>query len=38
VLFVLKEVMKDLPPKGAWGLMTSMGPAFCAEVSLVQRA
>jgi alkylresorcinol/alkylpyrone synthase len=37
VLFVLKESLKSLPPKGSWGLMASMGPAFCAEISLLRR-
>ncbi|MCE9626177.1 MAG: type III polyketide synthase [Deltaproteobacteria bacterium] len=37
VLFVLRETLKQLPPKGSWGLMASMGPAFCAEVTLLRR-
>jgi alkylresorcinol/alkylpyrone synthase len=36
VLFILEESLKNLPPKGSWGLMASMGPAFCAEVSLLK--
>jgi alkylresorcinol/alkylpyrone synthase len=36
VLFVLNEALKNLPPPGAWGLMASMGPAFCAEITLLK--
>ena len=36
VLFVLEALLKELPPKDAWGIMTAMGPAFCAELGLLQ--
>ncbi len=37
VLFVLAETLKSARPRpGSWGLMTAMGPAFCAEAILVE--
>jgi alkylresorcinol/alkylpyrone synthase len=37
VLQVLDKTMKRLQPKrGAWGVMMAMGPAFCAEMVLLQ--
>ena len=36
VLFVLHELLKDLPPAGQRGLMAAMGPAFCAEFNLLE--
>ena len=36
VLFVLKDTLEDLPPAGARGLMAAMGPAFCAELNLLE--
>ncbi|MBM66277.1 MAG: type III polyketide synthase [Myxococcales bacterium] len=37
VLFVLHELLKALPPPGQRGLMAAMGPAFCAELNLLER-
>ena len=36
VLFVLKETLDNLPPKGSIGMMAAMGPAFCAELNLLE--
>ncbi|MEE2755595.1 MAG: type III polyketide synthase [Myxococcota bacterium] len=36
VLFVLRERMKNLPPAGSVGMMAAMGPAFCAELNLLE--
>ena len=36
VLFVLHELLKDLPPAGQRGLMAAMGPALCAELNLLE--
>lgn len=36
VLFVLEALLKDLPAKNSWGMMTAMGPAFCAELGLLR--
>jgi len=37
VLMVLRETMADhRPPKGSYGLMLAMGPAFCSEVVLLR--
>lgn len=36
VLFVLSEFLKNPAPPNQWGLMASMGPAFCAELSLLK--
>ena len=36
VLFVLDETLKHAPQPGALGLMVAMGPAFCAELSLLR--
>jgi alkylresorcinol/alkylpyrone synthase len=36
VLFLLDEHRRTPPPEGAYGLMMAMGPAFCAELVLVQ--
>ena len=36
VLFVLHELLKDRPPAGQRGLMAAMGPAFCAELNLLE--
>jgi len=37
VLFVLSEFLKNPESQSPWGLMASMGPAFCAEVTLLKR-
>ena len=37
VLFVLKEMIEQLSDHHQLGLMTAMGPAFCAEMSLWQK-
>ncbi|MCZ6872776.1 MAG: type III polyketide synthase [bacterium] len=36
VLFVLDETLKHAPQPDALGLMVAMGPAFCAELSLLR--
>lgn len=36
VLFVLKETLAHPPPPGSFGLLLAMGPAFCAELVLLQ--
>lgn len=36
VLFVLHQTLQNPPPSGSWGLMLAMGPAFCAELVLLQ--
>ena len=36
VLFVLRERMQNLPPAGSVGMMAAMGPAFCAELNLLE--
>ena len=37
VLFVLKDTLNDLPAPGSIGMMAAMGPAFCAELNLLER-
>jgi alkylresorcinol/alkylpyrone synthase len=37
VLFILHETLREPPPApGSYGLMLAMGPAFCAEMILLQ--
>ena len=37
VLLILDKTMRRLQPKpGAWGVLMAMGPAFCAELVLLQ--
>jgi alkylresorcinol/alkylpyrone synthase len=36
VLFVLRDVLDDLPEPGALGLIFAFGPAFCAELGLLR--
>ncbi len=36
VLFVLKDTLEDLPPAGSVGMMAAMGPAFCAELNVLE--
>ena len=37
VLLILDKTMKRVQPKpGEWGLLMAMGPAFCAELVLLQ--
>lgn len=36
VLFELARTLADLPPRGARGLLIAMGPAFCAELGVLQ--
>lgn len=36
VRFVLERLIKDMPAPDALGLMPAMGPAFCAELSLLR--
>lgn len=36
VLFILEQHLKTAHPKGSYGLMLAMGPAFCAELVLLQ--
>ena len=36
VLFVLKDTLERLPPSGSIGMMAAMGPAFCAELNLLE--
>ena len=37
VLFVLEETLKSRPPEpGSWGLLSAMGPGFCAELLLLR--
>jgi len=36
VLMVLEQTMKQPPPLGSYGLMTSMGPGFCSELVLLR--
>lgn len=36
VLFVLSDVLSQPHPPGTWGLMLAMGPAFAAELLLLQ--
>lgn len=36
VLFILEEHLKTAHPRGSYGLMLAMGPAFCAELVLLQ--
>jgi len=36
VLFVLAQTLKQLPKDGRLGLMLAMGPAFCAELTLLR--
>ena len=40
VLFILKETLKnsDEIQPGAKGLMLAMGPAFCSELCLLEKA
>ncbi|HCP47501.1 MAG TPA: type III polyketide synthase, partial [Deltaproteobacteria bacterium] len=38
VLFILKETLDNLPPAGSVGMMTALGPGFCAEFNLLRRA
>ncbi|MEC9465800.1 MAG: type III polyketide synthase, partial [Myxococcota bacterium] len=36
VLFILRDTIEDLPPKGSVGMMAALGPAFCAELNLLR--
>jgi alkylresorcinol/alkylpyrone synthase len=36
VLMVLEDVMREPPPRGAYGLMVAMGPGFCSELVLLR--
>ena len=36
ILFILRDTLDDLPPKGSVGMMAALGPAFCAELNLVR--
>lgn len=36
VLISLEQTLTNLPPKDSHGLMLSMGPAFCSEMSLIK--
>jgi alkylresorcinol/alkylpyrone synthase len=36
LLILEKTLASDSPPPGAYGLMVAMGPAFCAELVLLQ--
>jgi len=36
VLFILEETLATCQPPGTYGLMVAMGPAFCAELVLLQ--
>jgi alkylresorcinol/alkylpyrone synthase len=37
VLLILDKTMKRVQPKpGEWGVLMAMGPAFCAELVLLQ--
>ena len=36
VLFVLRDRLDDPPPRGSIGMMAAMGPAFCAELNLLE--
>lgn len=36
VLLVLEEALGSPPPSGSWGLMSAMGPGFCAELVLLK--
>ncbi len=37
ILFILRETLSRFqPPPGAYGMMLAMGPAFCAEMVLLQ--
>ena len=37
VLLILEKMMKRVQPKpGEWGVLMAMGPAFCAELVLLQ--
>ena len=36
VLLVLEEALDAPPPSGSWGLMSAMGPGFCAELVLLR--
>ena len=38
VLFILKDTLDNLPPKNSVGVMTALGPGFCAEFNLLKRA
>lgn len=36
VLFVLAKTLENLPPRDSLGLISAMGPAFCAELGLLR--
>jgi alkylresorcinol/alkylpyrone synthase len=36
VLLVLEECLRRRPPKGTYGLLAAMGPAFCSELILLR--
>jgi alkylresorcinol/alkylpyrone synthase len=36
VLFILQETLLERKPAGSYGVMLAMGPAFCAELLLLQ--
>ncbi|MBJ93931.1 MAG: type III polyketide synthase [Rickettsiales bacterium] len=38
VLFILKDTLENLPPTNSVGMMTALGPGFCAEFNLIRRA
>ena len=38
VLFILKDTLDNLPPIDSVGVMTALGPGFCAEFNLLKRA
>ena len=38
VLFILKDTLDNPPPPNSIGMMTALGPGFCAEFNLLRRA
>ncbi len=38
VLFILKDTLDNPPPTNSIGMMTALGPGFCAEFNLLRKA